>query len=111
MIEVPDEGAEPGTIVHADRGAQYTSWVFGHRLRAAGRFPGGPPGSLLASLGRPSYYGVRPEGSARVICRLRASPKSHTAGVAAMPATSANACPDPVPTGMRRKRSPSGMAT
>lgn len=34
---------EPGTIVHADRGAQYTSWVFGHRLRAAG---------LLGSMGR-----------------------------------------------------------
>ena len=32
-----------GTIVHADRGAQYTSWVFGHRLRAAG---------LLGSMGR-----------------------------------------------------------
>ena len=34
---------EPGTIVHADRGAQYTSWVFGHRLREAG---------LLGSMGR-----------------------------------------------------------
>ena len=32
-----------GTIVHADRGVQYTSWVFGHRLRAAG---------LLGSMGR-----------------------------------------------------------
>lgn len=32
-----------GTIVHADRGAQYTSWVFGHRLRSAG---------LLDSMGR-----------------------------------------------------------
>lgn len=32
-----------GTIVHADRGAQYTSWVFGHRLRDAG---------LLGSMGR-----------------------------------------------------------
>jgi len=32
-----------GTIVHADRGAQYTSWVFGHRLRSAG---------LLGSMGR-----------------------------------------------------------
>jgi transposase InsO family protein len=32
-----------GTIVHADRGAQYTSWVFGQRLRAAG---------LLGSMGR-----------------------------------------------------------
>ncbi len=32
-----------GTIVHADRGGQYTSWVFGHRLRAAG---------LLGSMGR-----------------------------------------------------------
>lgn len=34
---------QPGTIVHADRGAQYTSWVFGHRLRQAG---------LLGSMGR-----------------------------------------------------------
>lgn len=34
---------EPGTIVHSDRGAQYTSWIFGHRLREAG---------LLGSMGR-----------------------------------------------------------
>jgi putative transposase len=34
---------EPGAIVHADRGSQYTSWVFGHRLRSAG---------LLGSMGR-----------------------------------------------------------
>ncbi len=27
---------QPGTIVHADRGPQYTSWIFGHRLREAG---------------------------------------------------------------------------
>ena len=33
----------PGTVVHADRGSQYTSWVFGHRLRDAG---------LLGSMGR-----------------------------------------------------------
>lgn len=26
----------PGAIVHADRGAQSTSWIFGHRLREAG---------------------------------------------------------------------------
>lgn len=32
-----------GTIVHSDRGSQYTSWVFGHRLREAG---------LLGSMGR-----------------------------------------------------------
>ena len=32
-----------GTIVHADRGAQHTSWLFGHRLRQAG---------LLGSMGR-----------------------------------------------------------
>ena len=31
------------TIVHSDRGAQYTSWAFGHRLRSAG---------LLGSMGR-----------------------------------------------------------
>lgn len=29
--------------MHSDRGAQYTSWIFGHRLRAAG---------LLGSMGR-----------------------------------------------------------
>ncbi len=34
---------EAGAIVHADRGSQYTSWVFGHRLREAG---------LLGSMGR-----------------------------------------------------------
>ncbi|MBL8932388.1 MAG: IS3 family transposase [Kineosporiaceae bacterium] len=34
---------QAGTIVHSDRGSQYTSWVFGHRLRAAG---------LLGSMGR-----------------------------------------------------------
>lgn len=34
---------EPGTVVHADRGVQYTSWLFGHRLRQAG---------LLGSMGR-----------------------------------------------------------
>ncbi len=33
----------PRTVVHSDRGAQYTSWVFGHRLRTAG---------LLGSMGR-----------------------------------------------------------
>lgn len=33
----------PRTIVHADRGSEYTSWLFGHRLREAG---------LLGSTGR-----------------------------------------------------------
>jgi len=34
---------QPGTVLHSDRGAQYTSWIFGHRLREAG---------LLGSMGR-----------------------------------------------------------
>lgn len=34
---------EAGTIVHSDRGSQFTSWVFGHRLRSAG---------LLGSMGK-----------------------------------------------------------
>lgn len=34
---------EPGTILHSDRGSQYTSWAFGHRLRQAG---------LLGSMGK-----------------------------------------------------------
>ena len=33
----------PGTICHAEGGSQYTSWIFGHRLREAG---------LLGSMGR-----------------------------------------------------------
>ncbi len=33
----------PGGIVHSDRGSQYTSWIFGHRLRTAG---------LLGSMGQ-----------------------------------------------------------
>jgi len=36
----PDRGT---TIMHSDRGSQYTSWIFGHRLREAG---------LLDSMGR-----------------------------------------------------------
>jgi putative transposase len=33
----------PGTILHSDRGSQYTSWAFGRQLREAG---------LLGSMGR-----------------------------------------------------------
>jgi putative transposase len=32
-----------GTVVHSDRGTQYTSWLFGHRLREAG---------LMGSMGK-----------------------------------------------------------
>jgi transposase InsO family protein len=39
---------EPGTIVHSDRGAQYTSWIFGHRLREAGLL--GPMGRVASSV-------------------------------------------------------------
>jgi putative transposase len=30
---------EPGGIVHADHGTQFTSWVFGERIRSAGLLP------------------------------------------------------------------------
>jgi putative transposase len=33
---VGNENQPPGTIVHLGLGAQYTSWIFGHRLRQAG---------------------------------------------------------------------------
>ena len=39
---------EPGTVVHADRGAHYTSWLFGHRLRQAGLF--GSMGRVASSV-------------------------------------------------------------
>jgi putative transposase len=39
-----------GTIVHADRGAQHTSRVFGHRLRAAGLL--GSMGGVVSSVDR-----------------------------------------------------------
>ncbi len=38
----------PGAVVHRDRGSQYTSWMFGHRLRAAAcsaRWGGSPRAS------------------------------------------------------------------
>ena len=39
----PDkQAADKQTILHSDHGSQYTSWVFGQRLRASG---------LLASMG------------------------------------------------------------
>ncbi len=41
----------PGAVVHSDRGSQYTSWIFGHRLRAAGLlgcWAGWPPASTTA---------------------------------------------------------------
>ncbi len=30
---------EPGGIVHADHGTQFTSWVFGEKIRSAGLLP------------------------------------------------------------------------
>ena len=41
--ELRGAGPGPGTVVHADRGPQCTSWVLGHRLRQA---------KLLGSMGR-----------------------------------------------------------
>ncbi len=47
------------TVVHSDRSAQYTSWAFGHRLRAAG-LPGsmGRAGSALDNAMMESFFGT-----------------------------------------------------
>ena len=39
---------QPGAVVHSDRGSQYTSWIFGHRLRSAG--PLGSMGRVASSV-------------------------------------------------------------
>ena len=47
------------TVVHSDRGAQYTSWAFGHRLRAAGLFGlMGRVGSALDNAMMESFFGT-----------------------------------------------------
>lgn len=57
-----------GTVVHSDRGSQYTSWVFGHRLREAGLLGSmgkvasclltGYSGAVGADCGFPAAFGV-----------------------------------------------------
>ena len=47
------------TVVHSDRGAQYTSWAFGHRLRAAGLLGSmGRVGSALDNAMMESFFGT-----------------------------------------------------
>ena len=50
----------PGkTVLHSDRGAQYTSWAFGHRLRAAGLLGSmGRVGSALDNAMMESFFGT-----------------------------------------------------
>ncbi|SDP99278.1 hypothetical protein SAMN05421507_1575, partial [Lentzea jiangxiensis] len=38
-IKPGTEHPEPGGIVHADHGTQFTSWVFGEKIRSAGLLP------------------------------------------------------------------------
>lgn len=38
---------EPGGIVHADHGAQFTSWVFGDKIRSAGLLPSSAPSGTV----------------------------------------------------------------
>ena len=53
-------GPPPGqTVVHADRGSQYTAWAFGQRLRAAGLLGSmGPVASALDSAMIESFFGT-----------------------------------------------------
>ena len=47
------------TVVHSDRGAQYTSWAFGQRLRAAGLLGSmGRVGSALDNAMMESFFGT-----------------------------------------------------
>jgi transposase InsO family protein len=47
------------TVLHSDRGAQYTSWAFGHRLRAAGLLGSmGRAGSALDNAMMESFFGT-----------------------------------------------------
>ena len=47
------------TVLHSDRGAQYTSWAFGHRLRAAGLLGSmGRVGSALDNAMMESFFGT-----------------------------------------------------
>ena len=47
------------TVVHSDRGAQYTSWAFGHRLRTAGLLGSmGRVGSALDNAMMESFFGT-----------------------------------------------------
>ena len=47
-----------GTVVHSDRGAQYTSWLFGSRLRQAGLLDSmGAVGSAYDNALMESFFG------------------------------------------------------
>jgi transposase InsO family protein len=47
------------TVLHSDRGSQYTSWSFGHRLRAAGLLGSmGRVGSALDNAMMESFFGT-----------------------------------------------------
>lgn len=38
-MAIGNRSPEPGTIVHSDRGTQFSSWAFTHRVRESGRVP------------------------------------------------------------------------
>ncbi len=38
-MAIRNRSPKPGAIVHADHGTQFTSWVFGEKIRSAGLVP------------------------------------------------------------------------
>ncbi len=57
-MAIRNRSPEPGAIVHADHGTQFTSWVFGEKVRSAGLVPSfGTVGDGLDNAMMESFWG------------------------------------------------------